>query len=456
MLLCLSNTRGKKLLLDPWLSGSCYWRSWWHFPPAHNIDAILDEIDFIYLTHEHFDHFHYPSMRRFSKDIPIYVADFPTKGMVGGLESLGFKHIYPLAHGETTTLGDDLKLTSYQSRWLDDSAIVVETNDTALLNMNDAKFPDEVLKKLSSKHGGIDFMFKSHSSAQAYPHRYTSSEPNDLSYRPKEDYVIEFLHTAQTLGARYAIPFASNVCFLHPETFEQNAHSMNPASIRDFYNKDEHNFNLEIMLPGDVWDTSDGFDIKPNDVFSNPQALLENMREEVAPKVATQIEYEKNKVLDFETFKSYFETFLKSLPLPLSFLFRVKTAYLIPGEKESWWVLDFSKRCVTQHAEKPNDVASISSVTPGLLQDAIEKTIVNFLEISMRVRVEITPGKVFQHFIARELLAMYEQGNFPLQKNMQMHFIRAWLRRRDELLAYGVQVLKKGKKGFLPGKARSL
>ena len=35
--------------------------------------------------------------------------------------------------------------------------------------MNDAKFPDEVLKKLSSKHGGIDFMFKSHSSAQAYP-----------------------------------------------------------------------------------------------------------------------------------------------------------------------------------------------------------------------------------------------------------------------------------------------
>ena len=453
---CLLIEHGdKKLLVDPWLSGSCYWRSWWHFPPAHNIDGILEEIDFIYLTHEHFDHFHYPSMRRFPKDIPIYVADFPTKGMVSGLESLGFKHIYPLAHGETTNLAADLQLTSYQSRWLDDSALVVEGGETTLFDLNDGKFPDGVLRKLAQKHGGIDFMFKSHSSAQAYPHRYSSSDPKDLSYRPKESYVQEFLHTAQALETAYAIPFASNVCFLHPETFDQNAHIMNPASIENFYDESVHQFNLEVMLPGDSWSEEEGFHIQATDVFAQQETLLSAMREEVASKVAAQSEYEKNKALDFDTFKNYFEDFLKSLPMPLSFLFRVKTAYAIPGEQESWWVLDFSKRCVTQHDEKPTDVVSISSVEPGLLQDAIEKTIVNFLEISMRVRIEISPGKVFQHFIARELLAMYEQGNFPLEKNMQVHFVRAWLRRRDELLAYGVQVLKKGKKGFLPGKARS-
>jgi len=22
------------LLVDPWLLGSCYWRSWWHYPPV--------------------------------------------------------------------------------------------------------------------------------------------------------------------------------------------------------------------------------------------------------------------------------------------------------------------------------------------------------------------------------------------------------------------------------------
>ena len=24
--------KGKTLLFDPWLIGSCYWRSWWNFP----------------------------------------------------------------------------------------------------------------------------------------------------------------------------------------------------------------------------------------------------------------------------------------------------------------------------------------------------------------------------------------------------------------------------------------
>ena len=26
-------TSGERILVDPWLAGSCYWRSWWHFPP---------------------------------------------------------------------------------------------------------------------------------------------------------------------------------------------------------------------------------------------------------------------------------------------------------------------------------------------------------------------------------------------------------------------------------------
>ena len=53
---------GTRLLVDPWLLGSCYWRSWWHYPPTELRDDDLAP-DFVYLSHHHFDHFHYPSMR---------------------------------------------------------------------------------------------------------------------------------------------------------------------------------------------------------------------------------------------------------------------------------------------------------------------------------------------------------------------------------------------------------
>jgi len=38
----------------------------WHFPPKTEIRAEFLNPDYIYLSHHHFDHFHYSSLRRIS------------------------------------------------------------------------------------------------------------------------------------------------------------------------------------------------------------------------------------------------------------------------------------------------------------------------------------------------------------------------------------------------------
>ena len=48
-------TRAGTILVDPWLFGSCYWRSWWHFPPSQEPDEEMLRPDWIYFTHHHFD-----------------------------------------------------------------------------------------------------------------------------------------------------------------------------------------------------------------------------------------------------------------------------------------------------------------------------------------------------------------------------------------------------------------
>ena len=69
----LIETRAGTILVDPWLFGSCYWRSWWHFPPSPPPDEEMLNPDFVYLTHHHFDHFHYPSLRRINRSARMLI-----------------------------------------------------------------------------------------------------------------------------------------------------------------------------------------------------------------------------------------------------------------------------------------------------------------------------------------------------------------------------------------------
>jgi hypothetical protein len=61
-------------------------------------------------------------------------------------------------------------------------------------------------------------------------------------------------------------------------------------------------------------------------------------------------------------------------------------------------------------------------VTPGLLQDALQKNIVNFIDISKRLKVNLRAGGALDHFTYRELMTLYEQGYFPIWKNLNLRF----------------------------------
>lgn len=39
----LINSDANELLVDPWLIGSCYWRSWWNYPPVKK--EIIEDLN---------------------------------------------------------------------------------------------------------------------------------------------------------------------------------------------------------------------------------------------------------------------------------------------------------------------------------------------------------------------------------------------------------------------------
>ena len=84
-----------KLTSDPWYMGSCFATGWWHVsPPSEESIERLTSSDFIYISHNHSDHLHIPTLERFvAKDTPIIVPNFESRSVESILTRLGYKNL---------------------------------------------------------------------------------------------------------------------------------------------------------------------------------------------------------------------------------------------------------------------------------------------------------------------------------------------------------------------------
>ena len=126
------------LATDPWLLGSVYWRSWWlqHYPSAEEIDWVAKS-PAVYVTHEHPDHFHMPTIRRLGP-APVYL--FPAlaeRGYLDYMRQRGYRAeiVVPL---RWRAIAGDVSILSIPI-WCDDSLLLVDTPTALILNLNDAK-----------------------------------------------------------------------------------------------------------------------------------------------------------------------------------------------------------------------------------------------------------------------------------------------------------------------------
>ena len=69
------NLSGYKILMDPWLTDGEYYGSWSHYP-YYDLDKNINEINSynaIYISHIHPDHCSDNTLKKISKEIPIYI-----------------------------------------------------------------------------------------------------------------------------------------------------------------------------------------------------------------------------------------------------------------------------------------------------------------------------------------------------------------------------------------------
>ena len=209
------------LITDPWLIGSCYWRSWWlqHYPSNEDL-LILSKAKNIFLTHEHWDHAHFPTLKKYFLGKKILIPELNSKRLKNSLKE-NFD-VEEIKSNKWFKVGD----INYISVPLynDDSILLFEYQGYLICNMNDSKATPQIIKRIYElkKEKKLNLILLQSYAPASINNSFRRQDYKKVSIKSKKDYVKYIMNTSNKLNAEYFVPFASQATFSRPDSIWAN------------------------------------------------------------------------------------------------------------------------------------------------------------------------------------------------------------------------------------------
>ncbi len=229
----LIETSSCLIITDPWLTSSgAFDSTWYQFPknhhllqPTYNILKNSQKIKFIFISHDHKDHFDKEFLTFLSElDIKLIIPKHARKELRDFACSVFKNHYIFLDHFEKIEINETTLVVFLERTSKDrDSAIGIFTESEGFLNLNDCGLFD-CIPRIVDEFTKISVLTSQYSGADWFPVCYELDETTILSAtleknRNKFEKVCRgFLLS----GANSLIPSAGPPCFLDPELFYLN------------------------------------------------------------------------------------------------------------------------------------------------------------------------------------------------------------------------------------------
>ena len=340
---------GTRILMDPWLTDPTYHGTWWHYPPLELGVRDIPKLDFLYVSHEHPDHFDPPTLRQLDKDVHVIIASFTRKRFRDRLAALGFRRISEIDFGQAFRCngsGLTLRLIPPDRPW-DDSAILVQSGDTTVLNVNDCHLDDATLQRLGEEQR-IDLAFLTFTGASQYPGCFEFPLGSKIQRwkESKESHVEEFVNWARLLRTRRAVPAAGNFALLAPDQLFMNTpHYVNtPQAAVERLRLLAPEIEGLQMNPGDVWTADTGLTrLRPPPDWRRRMEHIEALSRQHAGHTAEIFAAEAPAPADlYARFHDYFSGLLRA-DSTLARRINIVTWWVVDGPHGGDWVIDFTR-----------------------------------------------------------------------------------------------------------------
>ena len=211
---------GTQILCDPWLVDGVFDGSWCHFPKLTTTINDVKNVDAIYVSHLHPDHFDERNFD-FKKSVPLIVLDHGPNFLIKKLTALGYTNLIKIKNEETTDFRE-FKLTMFSPFAkhnfhdatvgnLIDSALLISCDGVSAINANDNTPTIESANMLREKYGPITLAMLNYNAAGPYPSCFdnlTEEEKIAENDRVLERNLNHVKNIIDAMKPKYMLPFA--------------------------------------------------------------------------------------------------------------------------------------------------------------------------------------------------------------------------------------------------------
>jgi UDP-MurNAc hydroxylase len=248
----LVETADCKILADPWFVSRVFNNSWTLFPEPHYDESMLKDVDYLWISHEHPDHFNIPTLRmlpeEFRSRVTVLFQQNNSQKMFDAFARFGYPLHRALGHREIVRLTEATEVYCYQVGQMD-SCLGVRDSSGVVLNYNDAYANKLDSTRMRRDIGEPDVLLKQFSIAG-----YGGFEDLD-AYLPAmaTKHIDSMLETHDDVGAKVTIPFASFVVYSSEDNRYMNDYSNSTQDVVDRFEKAD--MGIAVLGMGDVYDT---------------------------------------------------------------------------------------------------------------------------------------------------------------------------------------------------------
>lgn len=216
----VTTTPDISILHDPWFTEGIYDGSWYQFPLIKNPFESIGNVDCIYISHIHPDHYDSSFLKKYFQRFgvkKIYIANHNPNHLLAKMRIDGFN---PSVLCEKEIIGDtSIEILPHKTDSISDidSAIIVKYKSQfseklhCIVNANDMIFDEVTRNQLKMVCGDVDILLCGYTGAGSYPQTYfdvTAPELPHEASKKKNAFFTRYLNLIKVINAKVNIPFA--------------------------------------------------------------------------------------------------------------------------------------------------------------------------------------------------------------------------------------------------------
>lgn len=254
----LLDTPAGTIWTDPWMHSRAFNDSWALLGDPVVSDEALERVSWIWISHEHPDHFNVPTLRNLPDELKqrvtvLFQANNSDK-MVKAFNAFGFSNTRRLPHRAPVDLAPGLQVSCYQVGQMDSALYVSVTGGPSVLNVNDAELNSRDCADIVRTVGSPDVVLNQFSIA-GYDGLPDPEERLQQRCRTILDNVVE---NHRDLHAGTTIPIASFVYFCAPDNAYLNEHINQPVDV--VRRLEAEGLSSKVLAPGERWEVGSAID----------------------------------------------------------------------------------------------------------------------------------------------------------------------------------------------------